>query len=114
MLDQSLRYVNYVTDLLAQCSLYKNTIYYFQYQKRMQYLIFFIYCFKTYIFFLVNSSNLMDTTKTHRITADFHCQFITKIVSEYDQEIPQSQTADYPMAPRGRATQPSGHTRKTN
>ena len=30
-----------------------------------------------------------------------------KIVSEYDQEIPQSQTADNPMAPRGRATQPS-------
>ena len=29
----------------------------------------------------------------------------TKIVSEYDQEIPQSQTADNPMAPRGRAAQ---------
>ena len=29
----------------------------------------------------------------------------TKIVSEYDQEIPQSQTADKPMAPRRRATQ---------
>ena len=28
-------------------------------------------------------------------------------VSEYDQEIPQSQTADNPMAPRGRAAQPS-------
>ena len=27
--------------------------------------------------------------------------------SEYDQEIPQSQTADNPMAPRGRGTQPS-------
>ena len=27
--------------------------------------------------------------------------------SEYDQEIPQSRTADKPMAPRGRATQPS-------
>ena len=27
--------------------------------------------------------------------------FIPKIVSEYDQEIPQSQTADKPMAPRG-------------
>ena len=34
--------------------------------------------------------------------------------SEYDQEIPQSQTADNPMAPRGRATQPSQDTRKTN
>ena len=30
-----------------------------------------------------------------------------KIVSEYDQEIPQSQTTDTPMAPRGRSTQPS-------
>ena len=29
-----------------------------------------------------------------------------EIVSEYDEEIPQSQTADNPMAPRGRAAQP--------
>ena len=38
----------------------------------------------------------------------------TKIVSEYDQEIPQSQTADNPVAPRGRAAQPSRDNRKTN
>ena len=31
----------------------------------------------------------------------------SKIVSEYDQEIPQSQTADNPVALRGRAAQPS-------
>ena len=37
-----------------------------------------------------------------------------KIVSEYDQEVPQSQTADNPEAPRGRAAQPSRDTRKTN
>ena len=37
-----------------------------------------------------------------------------KIVSEYDQEIPQSQTTDNPMAPREKATQPSRDTRKTN
>ena len=37
-----------------------------------------------------------------------------KIVSEYDQEIPQSQTADNPVAPRGRAAQLSRDTRKTN
>ena len=37
-----------------------------------------------------------------------------KIVIEYDQEIQQSQTADSPMAPRGRATQPSQDIRKTN
>ena len=36
------------------------------------------------------------------------------IVSEYDQEIPQSQTADNPVALRGRAAQPSRDTRKTN
>ena len=34
--------------------------------------------------------------------------------SEYDQEIPQSHTADNPVAPRGRAAQPSQDTRKTN
>ena len=38
----------------------------------------------------------------------------TKKVSEYDQEIPYSQTADNPVAPRGRAAQPSRDTRKTN
>ena len=37
-----------------------------------------------------------------------------KIVSEYDQEIPQSQTADKPMSPRGRATQQSRGPTKTN
>ena len=39
---------------------------------------------------------------------------VLKIVSEYDQEIQQSQTADNPMAPRGRVTQPSRDTWKTN
>ena len=39
--------------------------------------------------------------------------FDTKIVSEYDQEIP-SQTADNPVAPKGRAAQPSRDTRRTN
>ena len=34
--------------------------------------------------------------------------------SEYDQEIPQIQTADNPVAPRGKAAQPSRDTRKTN
>ena len=41
-------------------------------------------------------------------------KFMLKIVSEYDQEIPQLQTADNPVAPRGRAAQPSQNTRKTN
>ena len=39
---------------------------------------------------------------------------VPKIVSKYDQEISQSQTADNPMAPRGRAAQPSRDIRKTN
>ena len=37
-----------------------------------------------------------------------------KIVREYDQEIPQTQTAYKPIAPRGRATQPPRNNRKTN
>ena len=38
----------------------------------------------------------------------------TQIVSKYDQEISQSQTADNTVARRGRAAQPSRDTRKTN
>ena len=34
--------------------------------------------------------------------------------SEHYQEIPQSQTADSPVAPRRRAAQPSRDTRTTN
>ena len=54
--------------------------------------------------------------KVQRTKNTDHLYFLkeSKIVSEYDQEIPQSQTADNPMAPRGRATQPSRNTRKTN
>ena len=36
------------------------------------------------------------------------------IVSEYDQEMPQSQTADKPVASLGRAKQQSRDSRKTN
>ena len=45
------------------------------------------------------------------IGSSFIC---SEIVSEYEQKIPQSQTADNPMAPRGRAAQPSRDTRETN
>ena len=38
---------------------------------------------------------------------------LLKIVSEYDQEIPQLQTADNAMTPQGGAAQPSRDTRKT-
>ena len=58
---------------------------------------------------------------SNHLVQRFQCfsrQFLTfhykKIVSEYDQEIPQSQTADNPVAPRGRAAHPSRDTRKTN
>ena len=37
---------------------------------------------------------------------------MSKIENEYDQEIPKSQTADNPVAPRGRAAQPSRDTGK--
>ena len=45
-----------------------------------------------------------------------HClfNFEPKIVSEYDREIPQSQFADKPLAPRVRTTQQSQGTSKTN
>ena len=36
----------------------------------------------------------------------------SEIVSEYDQKIPQSQTSDKPMTPRGRATQQLRDTSK--
>ena len=40
--------------------------------------------------------------------------FEAKIVSEYDQEIPQLQIADKPIVLRGIATQQSRDTRKIN
>ena len=46
----------------------------------------------------------------HKIKLNKH----RHIVSEYDQEIPQSQTADKFMAPQGRATQQPHDTRGTN
>ena len=49
--------------------------------------------------------------KKHKKLRNLTC---LKIVSEYDQKIPQSQIADNLMAPRGRATQPSRDTKKTN
>ena len=46
------------------------------------------------------------TNLSQIICMDYHEKTLTKIVSEYGQEIPDSQTADNPMAPRGRAAQP--------
>ena len=64
-------------------------------------------CFIPYFHCLVN-----ETDNPINLILLFIC-FLKK-VSEYDQEIPQLQTADNPMALRGRATQPSRDTRKTN
>ena len=58
-----------------------------------------------YFFNLFNSKGIFNTYELD--------ESISKN-SEYDQEIPQLQPADKPMAPRGRATQPSRDTRKTN
>ena len=69
---------------------------------------------------ILNSNMIFWTPKLEYLTQIQHYPFlnqsqqIDKIVSENDQEIPQSQTADNPVAPRGRAAQPSRHTRKTN
>ena len=68
-------------------------------------------CFKILILSLQKPNNLSEPVE---IGPSAFKALLSKIVSEYDQEIPQSQTADNPVAPRGRAAQPSGDTRKTN
>ena len=60
-----------------------------------------------------------NEAKCHPMKYSLIIPFTTKpwkalIVSEYNQEIPQSQTADKPMAPRGRARQQSRDPGKTN
>ena len=66
-----------------------------------------------YIFFLQKFVQLGENTSICCSRIIVHSTFFSKIVNEYDREIPQSQTADNPMAPRGRAAQPSRDTRKT-
>ena len=64
---------------------------------------------------LVNGICSGPASATGEEISDIHTYTVAwiKIVSEYDQEIPQSQTADNPVAPRGRAAQSSQDTRKT-
>ena len=69
-------------------------------------------CFYYFIRETKSDSDLEGLIFTNHFSA--HLSIVSKIVSEYDQEIPQSQTADSPVAPRGRAAQPSRDTRKTN
>ena len=71
---------------------------------------------------LVKNANLFNTANcleaflhiSETQLSNFNIKSILKIVSQYDQEIPQSQTAYNPMAPRGRAAQPTRDTRLTN
>ena len=64
---------------------------------------------------VISTLNLRYTVKTYEnITCDVIIRIKITKKNEYDQEIPQSQTADNPVAPRGRAAQPSQDTRKTN
>ena len=42
---------------------------------------------------------MMIQNTEYRIQILFIVRILTKIVNEYDQEIPQSQTADNPVAP---------------
>ena len=57
----------------------------------------------------------MQNSRSKPLDSDEHYVYGTTInSSEYDKEISQSQTADNPMAPRGRANQPSRDTRMTN
>ena len=61
--------------------------------------------------YLTINSDLVSVVEIRKCFSNF---MISIIVSEYDQEIPQSQTADSHVAPPGRATQPPRDTRKTN
>ena len=62
----------------------------------------------------VNLTVISVTSLPQQGRRHFQNFLVVKIVSEYDQEIPQSQTADNPVVPRGRAAQPSQDTRKTS
>ena len=64
--------------------------------------------------FLDQNTRKSEMKSIHDICYTCDTNHTLKIVSEYDQEIPQSQTADKPLAPRGRPAQPSRDTRKTN
>ena len=63
---------------------------------------------------LSNKQIIKAEIRVHECAGWSASSFFAKIVNEYDQEIPQSQNADNPVPPRGRAAQPSRDTRKTN
>ena len=57
--------MNYVTDPLSQCSLYKNMIYYYQYPKKNILVTFIIFIFKNNRFFVVNTSKMEGKTQNN-------------------------------------------------
>ena len=62
---------------------------------------------------IIRANNLLQlqvTIQVQKILGAREIQ-VQNIVNEYDQEIPRSQTADKPIAPRGRATQQQRDTR---
>ena len=91
-------------------------------------------CLHLHTFLCIRAAKALSSlpTQLHRLAWAFIAQHCNKyqhqmglrfwfilsvtgnIVRKYDQEIPQSQTADKPMAPRGRAIKQSRDTRKTN
>ena len=71
-------------------------------------------CFALLLFFLLFPVCSAFTNFLFIFSFLIMCLVSIKIVSECDQEIPQSQTADNPKAPGGRVTQPSRGTRETN
>ena len=68
----------------------------------------------TVMFIALNNRGVKNVFQLHYWQYKIDTMSILKIVSAYDQEIPQSQTADNPVALQGRAAQPSRDTRKTN
>ena len=66
------------------------------------------------IFFLKKKAHYVQKTFKFEVTYRPTRPGVLIVVSEYDQEIPQPQTTDNPVAPRGRAAQPSRDTRRTN
>ena len=67
-----------------------------------------------FLYYDFSTKTKNDLNKDKLVEEQSDNKLLLKIASEYDQEIPQSLTADNPMAPRGKATQQSRGTRKAN
>ena len=67
-----------------------------------------------FLYYDFSTKTKNDLNKDKLVEKQIDNKLLLKIANEYDQEIPQSLTADNPMAPRGRATEQSRGTRKAN